>query len=49
MKILIRQATIIDPGSPFHLTRQDILIEKGIINTIQQLSHVKGAAASGIV
>ena len=35
MKILIRQATIIDPGSPFHLSQQDILIETGIIENIQ--------------
>lgn len=35
MKILIRQATIIDPGSPYHLTQQDISIEKGVIQNIQ--------------
>ncbi len=35
MKILIRQATIIDPGSLYHLTQQDISIEKGVIQNIQ--------------
>lgn len=35
MKILIRQATIIDPGSPYHLSQQDILIDKGTIQNIQ--------------
>lgn len=35
MKILIRQATIIDPGSPYHLTQQDISIENGVIQNIQ--------------
>jgi len=35
MKILIRQATIIDPGSPYHLIKQDISIDNGIIQNIQ--------------
>jgi dihydroorotase len=35
MKILIRQATIIDPGSQYHLSKQDILIDKGIVQNIQ--------------
>ncbi|HZG23774.1 MAG TPA: dihydroorotase [Chitinophagaceae bacterium] len=35
MKVLIRQATIIDPHSPFHLSQQDIFIESGIIQKIQ--------------
>ncbi|MEO5995800.1 MAG: dihydroorotase [Chitinophagaceae bacterium] len=35
MKILIRQATIIDPGSPFHLSQQDILLDNGVIQNIQ--------------
>ena len=35
MKIIIRQATIIDPGSPYHLTKQDISIDNGIIQNIQ--------------
>lgn len=34
MKILLRQVTIIDPASPFHLTKQDIFIDKGIIQNI---------------
>lgn len=36
MKILIRQALIADPDSPFHQQAQDILIENGIITQIGQ-------------
>jgi dihydroorotase len=36
MDILIRQATIIDPSSPFHFQKADIFISKGIINSIGQ-------------
>lgn len=36
MTILIRQATIIDPASPFHATTQDVLIENGRIKQIAQ-------------
>ena len=35
MKILIQQVTIIDPSSPFNGTKQDVLIESGIIRDIQ--------------
>src|SRR5688572_20993110 len=35
MKILIQQVTIIDPSSPFNGTKQDVLIESGIIKDIQ--------------
>ncbi|MEJ7770005.1 MAG: dihydroorotase [Chitinophagaceae bacterium] len=35
MKVLIKKATIIDPGSAHHLTQQDILIADGIIQNIQ--------------
>jgi len=35
MKVLIKKATIIDPSSPHHQSRQDILIENGIILSIQ--------------
>ena len=35
MKILIQQGTITDPASPFNGTKQDILIESGIIRDIQ--------------
>lgn len=35
MVLLIQQAYITDPSSPFHETRQDILIESGIIKDIQ--------------
>ncbi|HMC01263.1 MAG TPA: dihydroorotase [Flavobacteriaceae bacterium] len=34
MNLLIKSATIIDPKSDFHNTKQDILIEKGIISKI---------------
>jgi dihydroorotase len=34
MKVLIRQALIIDPSSPFHSQRADISIENGIISCI---------------
>lgn len=34
MKILIKQATIFDKTSPFHLEKKDILIENGIISDI---------------
>lgn len=34
MTILVRQARIIDPSSPFHLQTADLLIEKGVIASI---------------
>ena len=34
MKVLIRQATILDPISPHHQSQQDILIENGFISQI---------------
>jgi dihydroorotase len=34
MTILIRQAKIVDPTSPFHLTIQDLFIENGVFKTI---------------
>lgn len=34
MKILLRQATIIDPSSPFHLQKADILIANGVFQQI---------------
>jgi dihydroorotase len=37
MTILIRQAMIVDPGSAFHLTKQDLLIENGRFAKIGQL------------
>ncbi|MBD0352785.1 MAG: dihydroorotase [Flavisolibacter sp.] len=40
MSILIRQATVIDPSSPFHLQTVDLFIEKGIIRAVgPQLSQ----------
>ncbi|MFO0415335.1 MAG: dihydroorotase [Bacteroidota bacterium] len=38
MTILIRQAKIIDPNSPFNGSVQDVLIENGIISKIGQIS-----------
>lgn len=35
MKLLLRQARIIDQRSPFHLQQKDILIENGIISAIE--------------
>jgi dihydroorotase len=35
MNILLRQATIIDPSSPFHLQKADILISNGIFQQIE--------------
>jgi len=40
MTILIRQAHIIDPHSPFHQSKQDIFIENGLIKKIGQLSGI---------
>ncbi len=39
MTILIRQATIIDPGSTFHLSKQDVLIENGRFSKIGSLPN----------
>ena len=36
MKVLIKKATIVSPSSPFHGTLQDILIDNGIISTIEK-------------
>jgi dihydroorotase len=41
MKILIQQATITDPSSPFNGTKQDVLIESGIIKDIQPAISVE--------
>ncbi len=34
MKVLIRQAVIVDPGNPLHLRRNDILVKDGHIDAI---------------
>ena len=34
MSILLRQATIVDPSSPFHLQKADILVQQGVIKSI---------------
>ncbi|MBY0478346.1 MAG: dihydroorotase [Chitinophagaceae bacterium] len=39
MTILIKQAHIIDPASPFNGTNQDVLIENGLIKQIGQLQN----------
>ena len=36
MKILLKNATILDPSSSFHSTKQDILIKDGEIANISQ-------------
>ena len=36
MKILLKNATILDPSSSFHSTKQDILIKDGDIANISQ-------------
>ncbi len=41
MVLLIQQAYITDPSSPFHETRQDILIESGVIKDIQPRIEAK--------
>ncbi len=35
MKVLLKQARIVDEGSKFHLKKKDILIEKGVIKEIK--------------
>jgi dihydroorotase len=35
MKVLIQQVQIVDPSSPFHGKKQDILIDSGVITDIQ--------------
>ena len=35
MTILVRQASIIDPSSPFHLQTADLLIENGVLTSIE--------------
>ncbi|HEY0732632.1 MAG TPA: dihydroorotase [Chitinophagaceae bacterium] len=34
MSILLRQATIVDPSSPFHLQKADIFVQQGVIKSI---------------
>ena len=34
MKILLKNATILNPQSPFHSSQQDILIESGVITQV---------------
>jgi len=41
MKILIQQVTITDPSSPFNGTKQDVLIESGVIRDIQPAISVE--------
>ena len=39
MKLLVRQAKIIDPSSPFHQQTKDILIENGMISDVGEISQ----------
>lgn len=41
MVLLIQQAYVTDPSSPFHETRQDILIDSGVIKDIQPRIEAK--------
>ena len=48
MTVLIKQARIIDPSSPYNETTQDILVESGIIKNIgNQLDTREGETFSG--
>ena len=48
MTVLIKQARIIDPSSPFNDTTQDILIESGIIKNIDnQLDNPEAETFTG--
>lgn len=48
MTVLIKQARIIDPSSPYNETTQDILVESGIIKNIgNQLDTGEGETFSG--
>ena len=38
MTVLIKNARIVDPLSPFHQTTQDLLIESGIITKIGKIT-----------
>jgi dihydroorotase len=46
MKLLIKQARIVDPSSPFHGQRTDLLIENGII---QQIGNIDSQNATQVV
>lgn len=44
MNVLIKSATIVDPGSKYHLKQRDILIVKGVISKIAaSITNVKNA------
>lgn len=43
MKILLRDAVIVDPGNAPHLTRTDLLVEQGRITGIGKALHAPGA------
>lgn len=47
MKILIKQATIVDPNSPHNGKKQDILIDKGLISSIRKNIPFKGKTIEG--
>jgi dihydroorotase len=48
MTVLIKQARIIDPSSPYNQTTQDILVESGIIQNIGNLNDsIEGETFSG--
>ncbi len=41
MTILVRQAKIVDPSSPFHLQSADLLIENGVLTSIETIISKK--------
>lgn len=47
MKILLKSATIIDKSSPFHLQTKDILIENGVIQSIE--TSIEAVSADKII
>jgi len=48
MSILIKQATILQPGSSYHEKKRDVLIERGVISSIKsKIDHAKGTIVQG--
>ena len=47
MTVLIKQARIIDPTSPYNNTIQDILVESGVIKQIGKTDGEAGETFSG--
>ena len=43
MKLLLKNATLLDEKSPFHNQTKDVLIEKGILTQLEDQIENKGA------